>query len=311
MISNLASGLKALLALISLSSFSVFAQSQTDDLRSLKPREYAERLQNQIARKRPISKKKNSRIKYIPVVDNDAPVTEGFDVGVTFWRLRPAQRTDPGDVQEAKRILVVENGQTKEKSVRMIPARAESETVFAESDLLRLTIEPPFESYLYIISREQYKDGSYSDPYFVFPSKSAAGRNNKGSPGQLLFLPGENSEFKIERLNASNAERIAEFITIVLSRQPLKELPPLEDGEKFRRLDKQQFERWRNEWSGLVWKFEMQGSVGTGITGREKNAGAKVGAKLTGGDPLPQTVYHVGRKSTDILLFDVSIKIGK
>ncbi len=305
-------GLKTAIAVIILWSLSGFAQDQTDDTRSLRPREYSERrVQDSISQKRLKSRKKRPRIIYAPVGDNDTPVAEGVDVGVTFWRLRRVKRTDPSEWQEVKRILVETDGKSEKKLVNVIPVRAKSETVFSEGDLLRLTIEPPFESYVYIISREQYKDGSYSDPYFIFPAKSAAGLSNKGSPGRLLFLPSEVRVFEIKRLNSDKAEKIAEWITIILSRKPFEELQPLEDDELVRRIDKQKFEGWRNEWIGPVWRFEMQDEVGSSITGREKNAGAKVGAKLNGGDPLPQTVYHIGRKSTDVVLFDLALRIGK
>ena len=291
------------------------SQNPSDDVRGIKSREYARRIQDQVAKRRPRANRAKPKTvaRYVAVANDNAPVAEGLDVGVTLWRLRPAQKADPQNVQEPKRIVVRKKGQSEEKTVMMVPARAESETVFADGDLLKMSIEPPFESYIYIINREQYKDGSYSEPYLIFPEKSDADRNGKGFPGKLVFLPSENDDdkFEVTQLTRDGAEKVAEVFTVVLSRQPIKELPPLETSDVPRRIDKQQFEHWQNEWSGRAWKFEKQGSADTSITRVEKTAGAKVGARLTESDPYPQTVYHIERKSTDILLFDVSLKIRK
>jgi hypothetical protein len=296
-------------------SFGVFAQNSIDDVRSAKSREYAERLSKQIAQKRPRSNPTKKKIftSYAPNANDDGLVAEGADVGITIWRLRPARKTDHKDVQEQTRIAVRNKGQSGEKTVMMVPARAESETVFTEGDLLKMSIEPPFESYIYIINREQYKDGSYSEPYLIFPARADIGTNDKGFPGRLLFLPSENDDdkFELTRLNPEGAEKVAEVFTIVLSQQPLKELPPLEKSNEPRRIEKPQFERWQNEWGGRVWSFERQGSSGASITRVEKKAGAKVGSKLTEDDPYPQTVYHVARNLAGILLFNVSLKIRK
>jgi hypothetical protein len=302
-------------ALVFILSLSAFAQDPADEVRSIKPREYAKRLQQQIAQKRPASKKAKKKLlsKYVPTAGNDVPVAEGVNVGVTLWRLRPAQKTDPKDIQEQTRIVIRRKGQAEEKTVMMVPTRAESETAFADGDLFKLTLEPPFECYINIINREQYEDGSYSEPYLIFPAKIDAGKNDKGFPGRLLFLPSENDndKFEVTRLNRDGKKKSAEVFTIILSLQPLKELAPLEKSDEPRRIDAELFERWQREWGGRVWRFESQGSARARITEAEKGAGAKVGAKLSDEDPPPQTVYHVASKSTDILLFDISLRIGK
>jgi hypothetical protein len=224
-----------------------------------------------------------------------------------------ARKTDAKALQEPTRIVIRKKGQSEEKLVMMVPARMEAEALVADGDLLKLTIESPFETYVYIINREQYSDGSYSAAYLIFPAKSDVGRNDKGFPGRLLFLPSENDDdkFEVTRLNADGKEKTTEVFTVILSKQPLKDLPPLEKSDEPRPLDKSQFERWQNDWGGQVWKFERQNSAGLGITKAEKNAGAKVKAPLSEDDPPPQTVYHVSRKSPEVVLFTVPIKIGK
>jgi hypothetical protein len=296
-------------------------QTSSDDTRGLKPREYAERIQKQIAQKRLRSKttKPKAVSKYIALTKDPAPVAEGVDVGVTIWRLRPALKADAKEVQEQTRIAVRKKGQSEGKTLMMTPTRAESETLFSDGDLLKFSVESPFEAYVYILDREQYTDGTMSDPYLIFPAREDAGINDKGFPGRLLFLPSvkDDDKFELKRLSdlnpegSKNAEKTAERFTVILSKQPIKDLPPLDKGDEPRKVDNQQLERWQSEWGGRVWRFEKQGGAGASITKIEKQAGAKGGEVLAGDDPKPQTVYHVERKATNTLLFDVSIKIRK
>jgi hypothetical protein len=124
-------------------------------------------------------------------------------------------------------------------------------------------------------------------------------------------VPGETADgnFELTPLTADGAQKVAEVFTIVLSKQPLKELPPLENSDEPRRIDNVLFERWQTELAGRVWRFERQGRPGARITSVERHAGATVGAKLTQDDPYPQTVYHVENTSKDLLLFDISLTI--
>jgi hypothetical protein len=302
-------------------TFSLSFQGSTDDTRGLRPREYAERIQNQIAKRRPHSKgsKKKAVTTYHATTNDPGPVAEGWDVGVTIWRLRPALKTDAKEVQEKTRIAVRKKGQAEEKIVMMTPTRAQSETLFSDGDILKFTIEAPFEAYVYILNREQYADDTLSDPYLIFPATDDVGVNDKGVPGRLLFVPSARPDdtFELKRLSDLNpadsktAEKTAEVLTVVLSKQPISELPPLDKGNEPRKVDKQLFESWQKAWRGRVWKFENKGGVGVSITRVEKQAGANGGAVLAGDDPTPQTVYHVASLDADVLVFDVSIKIRK
>ena len=43
-------------------------------------------------------------------------------------------------------------------------------TPLRDGDRMRLSIEAPWDGYLYVLNREQYADGSTSDPYLIFPA---------------------------------------------------------------------------------------------------------------------------------------------
>src|SRR5262249_12495399 len=142
-----------------------------------------------------------------------------------------AKAADPTDLQERTRIILRKKGRSEEKTVMMVPARAQSATIFSDGDLLKISIEPPFASYIYLINREQYRDGSYSEPYLVFPTSADVGRNDQAFPGRLIFLPSGNDDdkFELARLNPDGVEKMAEAFTIILSERRLEVLPPLVD----------------------------------------------------------------------------------
>src|ERR1044072_3799829 len=118
--------LSILLALFIGHSFVTYSQHSSEDTRGFKPREYAERIQNQFAQKRPRSKKSKPKmvVKYLALTNNNASVTEGIDGGITVLRLRVAMKTDEKNVQEQTRIAVRKKGQPPEKTLMMTPLRA-------------------------------------------------------------------------------------------------------------------------------------------------------------------------------------------
>src|ERR1044072_6140944 len=91
-------------------------------------------------------------------VDNVAPDTV---VGVTLWRLRPANRADSGE-----RLIVHDDNSTTE----WLPGRVSLTTKLAQGDRLRISVEAVRSGYLYVIDREQYADGSLGEPYLIFPT---------------------------------------------------------------------------------------------------------------------------------------------
>src|SRR5688572_20424218 len=62
--------------------------------------------------------------------------TDGEMIGLTIWRLRPSRATDGKD----SRLLLLEES-TKE--AEWTPERVEADTVFANGDRVRLSIESP------------------------------------------------------------------------------------------------------------------------------------------------------------------------
>jgi hypothetical protein len=295
-------------------SLSLAVSSQvSDETRGLIPREYASRLSQSIAKKRPRSNRKKPQAitKYAPESRDNSPMAPGVDVGVTFWRLRPARRVDDPVVLEPKRIVKRIKGKEVETTIKLTPERVESEAQFSDGEKLRVSIEAPFESYVYILNQEQYADGTLSDPFLIYPSAADIRANKRAAPGRLIYVPEEPDYFEISTLNPGGKKKSGEMFTIVLSSELVGMLPALERNEDTRKTDQALFNRLRHDWGGAVWKFQQIGEARRNITRVEKKAGPKGGELLADGDPQSQMVYHVARRADGIVLFQIGIKIAQ
>ena len=295
-------------------SLSLAVSSQVnDDTRGLIPKEYAAQLSKTIAKKRPRSRRKRrlSPITYAPASRDNSPMAPGFDVGVTFWRLRPARKVDDPVVVEPKRIVKRIKGKEVETIIRLTPERVDSEAQFSDGEKLRVSIEAPFESYVYILNQERYANGTLSDPFLIYPGRSDIRVNKRAGPGRLVYLPEEPDYFEIFTLNPGGKKKSGEMFTIVLSSGLVAALPPLEGTEDTREIDQVLFNRLQHDLGGAVWKFKQIGGARRNITRVEKRAGPKGGELLDDVDPQPETIYHVARRADGIVLFQIAIKMAR
>lgn len=286
-------------------------QATPDETRGVKPREYSEKVADKVASSRPSKGRwtKRGRSRYVPAQTDDTLVFPGLDFGVTLWRLREARPADPPEAKEETRIAVRQKGKTVD--TEMVAERANGAATFSDGEFMRMSLEVPAEGFLYVIDREQYSDGSFSLPYLIFPSAIDIGKNDKGRPGGLVYVPSATDYFKLKSVVPDKPDKIAEVFTIIVSPMRLSELPPLSTGEQYRELKQAVFDRWVNDWSARVWRFEQEGGPGTLITRAERQSLASGGTRLGADDPLPQTVLHVGRKFDRPILLTISAVITK
>src|SRR5262245_40298559 len=119
-------------------------------------------------------------------------VTADELIGLTIWRLRPAAAKD---ARELPRLLVQkQDDKPGEKTGELLAERINAETPIREGELVRLGIEVPREgaSYIYVIDREVYADGSMSDPYLIFPAKTTPRSDEVGGAGKITYVPSRN-----------------------------------------------------------------------------------------------------------------------
>ena len=218
----------------------------------------------------------------------------GEMMGVTIWRLRPSGAADNKDAR-----LLLQDAETKDNA-EWTPERVEVETVFTIGDRVRLSVESPRDGYLYVIDREQYTDGTMSEPYLIFPTMR---NNNAVTAGRVIEMPGK-SAFLLKPLRADYK---GELLTLIVTPEPLAEIKP---GAAEVKLESKMVEQWEKQWGAPFERFEMIGGAGKTYTKAEKEAGVE-GRLLTQEDELPQTLYRINAKSGSPLVIAVPLRISK
>jgi len=220
-------------------------------------------------------------------------------IGVTIWRLRPANETDE------TRILVKKRGKS------LTPERIEAGEKLSVGQELRLGIEVPRTGYLYVVDREQYADGSFSDPILIFPDNPLS-REHRIAAGRVVEIPREPDQpFEVKSLReGGQSPQVAEVLTMIVSSTPLKGLPKRAANDPFLRLPVAMVEKWEKEWGAQFERLELEGGAGAVYTVAEKAAGANSTKRLTQGDPLPQTIFRIAVKPGKPLMVRLPLMIG-
>jgi hypothetical protein len=209
---------------------------------------------------------------------------KGELIGVTIWRL--------GDDQD-----------------KPTAERATADTSFTEGERLRLSIEAPRsgESYLYVIDREVYADGSAGDPYIIFPSQTTPEGGNVVTAGRPIFVPARGDEYPYFTVERVRKDQLREELTIIVSPNPLN--LPVGTPADPARLESEQVARWEKQWGGRVERREERGGAGKQWTAAEKEAD-KGERRLVQGDPLPQTIYLIKAKPGAPMMLRLPLRIA-
>ena len=214
-------------------------------------------------------------------LDNVAPDTV---VGVTIWRLRPANRSDSGE-----RLIVHDDNSTTE----WLPERISSTTKLAQGDRLRISVEAVRSGYLYVIDREQYADGSLGEPYLIFPTTRTAGGDNEVSVGRLLDIPAQDDAPPFFTMRKSRADHVAEVVSVLVTPAPLE---GVQITDKAQKLSETQVASWEKMWGSGVGQLEMS-TIGQAWTREERESRTRA---LTANAPAPQLLfYRPSLKSSD------------
>ncbi|HKY42307.1 MAG TPA: hypothetical protein VJM50_04390 [Pyrinomonadaceae bacterium] len=206
-------------------------------------------------------------------VDNVAPDTV---VGVTIWRLRPANRSDSGE-----RLIVHDDSATKE----WIPERISANTRVVQGDRLRISVEAVRAGYLYVINREQYSDGTLGEPYLIFPTTRTGSGDNRVEIGRLLEIPALDDSPPFFTMRKSRPEHIAEVVSVLVSPTPIEGLTITDKAQK---LSNEQVAKWDRAWGSSVGRLEMD-TTGQTWTKEEKDSATRA---LTPSAPAPQLLFY-------------------
>jgi hypothetical protein len=217
---------------------------------------------------------------------------DAVELGVTIWRLRAAKA---GDVA---RLLV----QEAENTTQWTPERIPAGTPLAPGDRVRLSIESPRAGYLYVIDREQYADGTSSEPFLIFPTTRTRGGDNKVAGGRLIEIPSQEDRPPFFTMRPSRPDQTGERLTILVTTEPLKDLT---FGSEPLKLARAVVDDWEARGSAAVERLEMAGGAGRAWSRAEQRAGADGTRLLRQDDPPPQTLFRVLVKQPDLMAVNV------
>ena len=220
------------------------------------------------------------------------------ELGVTIWRLRPAAAGD-----DSSRLLVQED----DGSAGWMPERVNAGQKLALGDRLRLSFETPLSGYLYVLDREEYSDGTFSDPYLIFPTRRPVGSHNAVKPGRLVEIPSRDDRPNYFTVRQSRPDQVAEVLTAIVSGKPLAELPLAPGPTK---LSHQLLMQWNAEWGGPVEEVVPAGGQSRSWSPAEAQAGAEPTRLLTQDDAPPQTIYRVQTRPGRPLLVHIRLPYG-
>ncbi len=239
-------------------------------------------------------KRKYNLVKRVPAktvaaVNNDKNKTtkpakkilKDEQIGVTFWRLRPAIEDD-----EDAPLFPVRLGDKREN---WAAERVGSTTNFNKGDRVRFTIEASRSGFLYIVNREFYTDGTSGGASLIFPTKRIREGNNRVTAGSLIEIPASTDSVPYFTIKPNRADYAGEELLIIISPVEL----PVEIGMKAQTLMRETVQKWLDDWGATVDIYDAEDGEGIAYTRVEAEAATTSSRALTQEEPLPQTIYRV------------------
>lgn len=225
------------------------------------------------------------------------------EVGVTVWRLRKARAGDDGP-----KLQGFDGGEW------WTPERVEGTTPLNVGDRVRLSIESPREGYLYVISTDQYADGTTGTPRLIFPTTRTRGGDNRVTPGRLVDIPSHEDDTSFFTVTSDRRpgqpRQVAEVLTVIVARAPVAELANNSRGPL--ELKAEQVAAWERQWGGETDLFELKDGAGVAWSKAEQEASRNDGGRsLTQEEPTPQTIYSVQTRPNSPLLVRVQLHYGQ
>jgi hypothetical protein len=217
-------------------------------------------------------------------------------VGVTLWRLRRPTSTDSGE-----RLIVHEA-----TDAEWLPERISANTKLGQGDRLRISVEAARTGYLYLIDREQYANGTFSEPYLIFPTRRTLGGNNKVTVGKITELPAREDRPPYFTVKRTRSDQVAEVLSVLISPTPLEGLEITDNAQK---LSDAQVAGWEKSWGSRVGLLELEDGAGRTWTREEKEAGSDVAKVLKADAPAPQSIYYQpNTKSNEPILVTLRLR---
>ncbi len=219
----------------------------------------------------------------IPANVKQALKTE--ELGVTFWRLRPAA----DDETDAPTFPVKINNAVEEWTAE----RVGSTTNFQKGDRVRFTVEASRSGFMYIVNREFYADGTVAEADLIFPTLRTRGGDNRVTAGSLIDIPGTSDSVPYFTIKPRRADYAGEELAVIIS--PIK-IPGIEPEMRAQKITRETVEKWLQDWGTTLDIYDAEDGEGIAYTASEANAANVQSRSLTQEEPLPQTIYRVQAK---------------
>lgn len=233
--------------------------------------------------------------------DNGPLKIDDLLIGVTIWKLTPASE-DTGQT----RIFLLED------NIQYLPDRTPLDSL-KEGDKARMAIELPRnnKSYVYVVDREVYADGTTGAPYLIFPGPTTSPGGNVTTAGKLLYIPAVDDPIKSFTLQRSRENQVSERLTIIVSPKeiPFKVfLEKVSANTKMYRLDPVALAQQEKRWHVPFDEYKDRANTSLPWT-REEQLSGEGKALLVSGALLPQTIYRAKPNPGEPLLITVSLPV--
>lgn len=243
-------------------------------------------------------------------------------LGVTLWRVRPATEAESKDPKVSKEQMTWE-----QQEHQVVVSRMSDETPISDQELVQMSIEYLPErdgtgampsnhaSYLYVINRERFPDGSLKNARLIFPTRLTYRGDNRLLPGQTVTLPDPQRPFRINR-SVSEKPQSSEDYIIILSPVPLDAELPQKLDKKAMNLSPKLVAKWEQQWPEGAVQADLLEGVGQARTQRELDSSGDIGEErgtvdpdeeLTQDDVPPQTVFRSVVKPGTMMLLTISL----
>lgn len=225
-------------------------------------------------------------------------------LGFTVWRIRPATTAD------AAKELIEEERDGKVYNSEYTLERLLTESPLTAGEKIRLSIESLSHSgYLYVVERELYSDGSFSDPKLIYPTIRSRYKKSPISAGTLVFVPEGTRHFRVTTTQTKK-QQVAEVLTIIISPKMLIEPSTLQ--LKAIDVPVEMMSEWLDKWEVDTTLLEQIDGEGQTITLVEQSAGLDAAkglneesSVLTQDDAVPQSIFRSKIKKGNPVLINV------
>lgn len=219
-------------------------------------------------------------------------------LGVTFWRLRPA--TDDDEDAPLFPVKI-----TKDKTEKWTAERVSSAYQFKKGDRVRFTFEASRSGFMYIVNREFYADGTSGSANLIFPTYRIRNGDNRVEAGSLIEIPAAEDSVPYLTVTPRRADYAGEELIVLILPKPLNDFSVALGAQPFSQT---KLEKWIDDWGATADIYDAEDGIGTAYTRAEALAANVSSRALTQEEPLPQTIYKVLLRENSPFL--VSIKMN-